>query len=296
MADELTLKYVGGPAETGELDAYAVGGSILAFGDLVSSIADAVYEERSELRTTVRGLRGDSFDIDFMIYLVGVTLPLLGPDPFTFADYLKMTLETYKHLNGSPPREVSVAPDGSSSNVVNNHGTIINVFPEIPRVLNDDRTGKAVERIVRDPCLRGVERVTIEQRDENGRVVPVFEVDSSEAEQFRRLPAGAFDPRAPLVATTDRWLIVETVTLVESRRQWRFRDGTSSFGARIEDENFLRRLHAGREIFAAGDQLRVRLRTTQSLEGTEIHATHVVEEVYEHRHAARQIGLFGRES
>ena len=77
---------------------------------------------------------------------------------------------------------------------------------------------------------------------------------------------------------------------------WHFSDGRTSFDARIEDENFWRRIEGG-EAFAEGDRLRIHLRTTahRTAQG-KLRVERVIPTVISIDHVrSRQIKLFGDE-
>jgi hypothetical protein len=291
MADEITLSYEGPAVADGELDAYSVGGAIIAFGDFLGAVSSTVYDRPPDLRTTVRGIRGDSFDVQFAVYLSGVLATLFGPNARPFFEYVKATLELYLHLDGKKPNRVTQDAPGLLS-IENNHGTVIQIVQPAYSVVQSPEAGRAVDGFIRRPCQReGIERVSIERSDDRQVIAAIERV---RAEAFRPLPPFEVDERSPLETTSEKWVLVESVIFLESRRSWRFNDGQSSFSARIEDERFLRRFNAGTETFGMGDQLRVRLRTTQILKGRDLKIQHVIEEIYEHRHGGEQLELVPR--
>ena len=289
MADEITLKYEGEPTSGGELDAYAVGGSIIAFGDFVGIVTETVFDQRPELRTTVRGLRGGSFDIDFAIYLTGL-LPMLAGNPITLVEYLKASLELFKHLKASPPSHVEEISDSPGVvRIDNNEGTSMVFNHSVLNVVQAPRAGEAVSGFVERPMLgSGVTSVSLVKTDGNDVIASI---NSDESGYFRPIPVRVTDDREPIVDIAEKWLLVESVVLIEGRRKWRFNDGHSSFTANVEDEAFMRRFAAGAELFGMGDQLKVRLRTTQIPRGAELKVNYVIEEIHEHRHGAQQIEM-----
>lgn len=289
MADEMTLSYDGAPVADGEMDTYSVGGSILAFGDFVGIITEKVYGSPAEVRTRVRGIERGSFDIQFAIHLLSVIPPLFGGStPLAFVEYVKNCLELYKHLKGEPPRSVQRIDNQSGGvRVESNHGTIIIVQPQALDVVSDNRAGKAVDGFVRRPLSRGLDRVSLVSDERPGDLI---EIAREDAQWFRPIEESE-DERSALVSIAERWLFVESVHFVRGRRAWRFNDGQSSFAAHVADERFMGRFAAGSEMFAMGDQLRVRLETRQIPKGRELKTTYEVLEIFEHRHGMRQMDL-----
>jgi hypothetical protein len=282
LADELTLSYQGGIVDSGELDTYSVGGSILAFGDFVGVLTQHVYQAPPEIRTTVRGIRSGSYEINFAVYLASLVVPLFG-GPIEFIDYLKTCLELFKHLKGEAPARVERV-DNKSGNVSihNNYGEVTIVNIGALQAAEDPRAGKAVEGFVRGPLNRGIQRVLL--AEPRGRII---EIEALESEWFHEIPRST-DERPPLTATVERWLLVESVQFIEGRRTWRFHDGQTSFSARVDDERFLSRFSAGREMFGMGDQLRVQLEIIQIPRAREIKTQYIIREIIEHRHGAQQ--------
>ena len=70
MAEKISLKYEGDAVASGEMDASAVGNSIVAFGELVRLTVRTAYDvPDAEVQTTVRGLHGGSFIIDYGVVI-----------------------------------------------------------------------------------------------------------------------------------------------------------------------------------------------------------------------------------
>ncbi len=87
-------------------------------------------------------------------------------------------------------------------------------------------------------------------------------------------------------------LVVEISSVVFTEgHKWQLNDGLQVFWASVEDQDFLRRVETGTEVFRKGDMLRCRMRTVQSRRGAALHAERQVIEVIEHIPGPTQLSL-----
>ncbi len=118
----------------------------------------------------------------------------------------------------------------------------------------------------------GLDRVRIEDED-----LPAFVVPETSEE---------------LLSDQVREVVVSllNVAFVQGNK-WRLSDGENSLYAAVHDLNFLNRVQTNQEAFAAGDLLRVRLRTQQWRSDGQVRNEHVVEQVIEHIRGPRTVPL-----
>jgi hypothetical protein len=123
----------------------------------------------------------------------------------------------------------------------------------------------------------GIERIDF--RDAR-HAKPILIIEEDDLLAFE---AAAKDESNPF-EENERDTLVEIVALsYNPRRQWRLREGASSFGAYIRDADFWERVHRREISFAERDMLRVRLRVVQTIDAAtgRLKAEHTVVRVIE---------------
>lgn len=277
METRVTLKYDGGFAADGEMDAYAASAAIRAFTDFTKALAEGVYGRGALQQMRVRPPKHGSHEIEFFAKVVEVggivaaTMNVSTPE-----DLLQLAKDTFtliKHLKGEPPKEVVRADNGSVS-VVNNNGTVINVNGGVVNIINDPRVTRAASGFVKKPLEDSATKLSILSDDKV--------VDTVDVEESRSFVPISFAP-VILTRTDDLYLTVVTAQLEATTTKWGFSDGRNNFVAEIEDEVFLERVKSGIERFGNGDVLFVRMRSTQRKLKGKLVADYVVEEVLDHQ-------------
>nr|MDC2854908.1 hypothetical protein [Ningiella sp. W23] len=71
--DQLSLEYYGAAVEKGQLKAKDVARYILALDEFMNVITTEAYGKDASLCMDVSGFRGQSFDIDFLLQVVGLS-------------------------------------------------------------------------------------------------------------------------------------------------------------------------------------------------------------------------------
>lgn len=150
MQTALTLKYGGGRAASGEMDAYAVGKGIIGFNDYVSVLLWSVGAEAANVQSVVRGVKQGSFEIEFVLSVSGALANVFGVASLRdLMTLLSDTVELFKHLGGAPP--VSTNVEGDNVRIENTRGNVIYVKGPVYNVIGNEAFGKAAEAWVRRP-------------------------------------------------------------------------------------------------------------------------------------------------
>jgi hypothetical protein len=76
-------------------------------------------------------------------------------------------------------------------------------------------------------------------------------------------------------------LTIQTAVF-EGKNRWKFNDGMRTFSAPIEDKDFLGGVQKGREAFRRGDELVVKMRSTQKRVNGQLKAEYAIEKVLRH--------------
>ena len=216
-----------------------------------------LYGRGASIQTTVRPFQYGSFEIEFLYRIASpenmdiLICALVSPSELL--KILKETVQLFKHLGGSPPKKVEPTVE-NRCNVENNHGVVIQCQKVVLDAALDRDIGMAAESFVRRPLRNSAERVEITAAENL-----IAQIQRDESEDFRPL---AEDDE--LTENKARILLKIETAVFEGRRKWRFSDGSSSFSAEVEDEEFLSRVRSDEERFGKGDTLLVDLRTTQN--------------------------------
>ncbi len=143
-------------------------------------------------------------------------------------------------------------------------------FRQAARAMVEPLGGQGVTRI--DLTGHGLDCVRIEDED-----LPAFAVPEAGEE---------------LLSDQVREVVVSllNVAFVQGNK-WRLSDGENSLYAAVHDLEFLNGVQTNQEAFAAGDLLRVRLRTQQWRSDGQVRNEHVVEQVIEHIRGPRTVPL-----
>lgn len=277
MERKITLKYDGGDASRGELDAYAAAEAIKSFYDFSKYLTSEIYGEEAQIEAKISAFRQGSHEIEFLLQLTeGAALLMSVTDAFSGpADFISLFKDVFsliKHLKGNPPTAIRKAENGSVF-VENNSGEI-NVFnnPTINLVVKDPKLSKAASGFVNHPLRKSARSLAL--LSENAIIDRI-----SEEQSKAFVPLNLSDTLTSNTAET--YLTISTAVL-EGANSWKFSDGRSSITAKIEDEEFLNKVQNGLERFGKGDGLRVMLRSTQLRERGNLKAIYAIEKVLDH--------------
>ncbi len=257
---DVSLEYRGPGVKGGRMDGRLVAQEILGFCDFAILAGQLVYGREVVVQPEIKGFRGESFDIDFILGLLGPTVTLLSINPGNPKDLLLLVKESialWKHLKGVKP--ISTARSMQNQNqieVVNNAGSIQIVNIETLNLVADPAASQAVHNFIVKPLeAAGVSSVDIVSKKMKSSVASVA---SNEVSYF--VPLNADQPL--LESEHDTGLVIDSPSFREGNK-WRFFDGQASFTASIEDEAFLRSVNDGSERFGKGDVLVVKMRVRQ---------------------------------
>lgn len=286
---DVSLEYRGPGVKGGRMGGRLVAQEILGFCDFATLAGQIAYGRDVAVQPEVRGFRGKSFDIDFILGLLGPAATMLSMHPASPKEILVLIQESvalWKHLRGAKPRATrAVERNQNQIQVENNYGSIQVVNIETLHLLADPAASHAMQDFVVKPLeYGGVSSVDIVSRQIKGTIASIA---SNEAAYFVPLEMD----RPLLESVHDTGLIIDSPSFREGNK-WRFFDGQASFTASIEDESFLRRVDDGSERFGKGDVLVVKMRVRQvrTAEGG-LKAERSVMQVNEHKLAQKQYSL-----
>lgn len=276
--DRLVLKYNGDLASLGELGAYDLSDAIAGFSDFVTAVGMAKFGDEFDIRPKISALQKGSFDIEFVLHLLSSdTAGLLYAAfhvPGGFSLFVKLVADAFnllKHLKGEPPRLVEHQKN-NSVNVTNNNGVINNFSVDTLVIISDPSASRAAAKFASKPLIHSAKKLEIQS---NGKTVA----------SATREDVGSFVPIqiGEILAehSQEIHLTIQTAVL-EGKTNWKFNDGQKTFSAPIEDKEFLGNVDRGREAFRKGDELIVRMRSTQKRLNGQLKAEYAIEKVMRH--------------
>lgn len=286
METKLSIRYHGPAVDKGAMDVYQVAKNMTAFSDFMVAATKACYGERAEVQVRVEGFGQGSFVTNLAFKFGGVLETLISS--FSVSDVFTMVKESFslwKHLKGEPPADVQ-QQEGQRVAVQNNYGQIINVHANT-LIFTASEKGAEAAKVFAGDALRaagvngleirdGQSAIAAASRGEAGYFVPVAHREEQLSENVMNLSLVLISP------------------VFNEGDKWRFSDGgqESSFLAKIEDEEFLKRVQAGAERFGEGDILDVRMRVVQKAAKGKMKLERFIEAVHKHREAPSQVGLW----
>lgn len=270
---KLSLLYIGPAVESGEMDAYEAGASIIAFGDYLGVVARAAYGENTKVKTNVHGVSRGSFSIEFSVQAAGIVATIFAgiANPKDLLDLIKQSIDAWKLLRGEPPKQFHI--EGDKLMVENNYGTINYFRVEVAKIVTNENAGDAVGRFIKKNLEGGVDEVMI-----TSEKILIADARKEDASSFVTIST-----ELPFLETTiTMGLVIESAVFKEGN-MWKFSDGQTSFHAAIDDMEFLHRVNTGEERFGKGDILIVELEIKQLKTIGSLKTERRIKKVIEHR-------------
>lgn len=282
----LVVRYRGGTAERGRMDAGELGAAIMGLGDMMKGAAGAVHNDEMVVKTEVTAdFEASSFAIDFVVvaYQDGMLDPLTIEQVIQLLGLLfggggvigllfKLRGRRIDKVEITNKKDVSISAGGDVHNItieqlnVIQHPKFASGLKSVLSPLSDDDSGAKEVQFCDDD---GGVRQRIRSEDKQYFQPPVMPDDIVSED------------------ISDATLEVISPSFREGNK-WRFAQGTVTFWADIEDDEFLGRVNAGEELFGRGHLLYVKLLTVTTRKRLEVDATRTILEVL--RHSPPDIG------
>ena len=299
------IGFDGPSVENGEIDVADLAPALLALGELFSAVNQALNKDRAEAKLRIRASEKGSFvallslDVSFVTDLLDMVAA--NPDRVTAADQLLDLLiksggalatgtvglfGALRFLKGKRPDKTEKNENGTTSITVG--PTTIVVDQRTVVLLEDYRTREATEKFVETALsAKGISKVSFDQAPD-GRPNLILTKDDITAVQ---VPEPEEDEKTETTTSREALLKIVSAQFAEGYL-WRFTDGTNTFTASMEDEDFLSRLDHSEIVLSKNDTLRCKIEETQTLAGSKLKTDAKILEVKEHISGARQLKLF----
>lgn len=285
MEELIKLKYKGSKVELGQMDAYEVAASILAFSDFLGVICRQAYGEKASLNTSIKGFQQGSFLIDFLLQVTGITGSLMcggHPSPKDITELINGCINFYKHLKGLPPSKLE--KNGEKYSVTNNYGQINYFSGDIVNIISNPKAGLSVQGYIKKQLESdGIESMEITT---SHQLEPIT-IDKAESSYF--IP---INTDAPFHEYEHKMTLSIISPVFKDGNKWKFSDGNNSFFAVIEDEDFLRKVREGKARFGSGDFVDVDVKVQQINSFNTLKTNYIIVKVISHKESLIQESLF----
>lgn len=299
------IGFDGPSVENGEIDVADLAPALLALGELFSAANQALNKDRAEAKLRIRASEKGSFvallslDVSFVTDLLDMVAA--HPDRVTAADQLLDLLikgggalatgtvglfGALRFLGGKRPDKTEKNENGTTSITIG--PTTIVVDQRTVVLLEDYRTREATEKFVETALnAKGVNKVSF---DEESHGTPELILTKDDIVAVK-VPEPEDDDKTETTTKREALLKIVSAQFAEGYL-WRFTDGTNTFTASMEDQDFLNRLDRSEVVLSKNDTLRCEIEETQTLAGTKLKTDAKILEVKEHISGARQLKLF----
>jgi hypothetical protein len=263
---DFAVSYDGPALRDGRMQVRELAPPLLALADLFREAKAITHPGQPDVSLEIRATSRGSFSVHLVLTRTVVpAVAVLAADPMNALTNLQSLLlgpwglfDVVKRIRNRPYRTETVNTAGDTQLDFENGDrfTVPSAVLTMHRTVSVRRTAReVVQPLERD----GIDSVAFirdwatETRIEVGRAdLPAFVVDDVPAVE-------------PIIPEQTAEFLLEIVGLTwKQENKWRFSDGSQTFSAAIEDQDFWDKVHARSENFAEGDTLRCVLRIRQT--------------------------------
>jgi hypothetical protein len=282
--DKLSLEYYGVAVEKGQLRAKDVARYILALDDFMSVVTREAYGKDASLNMDVSGFRGQSFDVDFALQVIGLSSSAIfcTNSPKDLIVLATDSIRACIHLAGKQPQKCTPDRNDNTVNIENSNGNTQIFHIQTLNVVSDPKAANSLETFIREPLNKGLNCVKLKSTQFDVQA----EASANDADFFKPL-----DFELPLFKNTiTTGLTIESPSFKDGNK-WKLNDGQGSFYAEITDENFIDSVDKG-ERFGKGDLLIVEMEIIQTKTPQGLKIEKIITKVKGHKEAPEQQRMF----
>ena len=293
--DAFTLAYDGPALRDGAMDVRDLAPALMALGQLLDAANTNLNGSSSQIKLQVKATERGSFQIGLELIQSWSTQVLQffsSPEVSGATNLLSWVLGVGGAAGGSvlwlikfAKGRTATAVERIEPNVVRlTFGTeTVDVPIELLRLFQDVSVRNAAQKLIEEPLK--TEGINLFQVKDGEKVIE--SVSDIEAAYFAKPTL----PDETLVDEIRRSAFSIVSLTFKEDNKWRLHDGNTQISATISDENFLHQVNVNQVSFSKGDILICDVRVTQKRTSEGLRTDYIVEQVVEHRPAARQLPL-----
>lgn len=294
----LHVVYDGPALEQHRMDVRQLAPALLALGEVLEEANHIINDDRTKVSVQVRAsFKAGCFGIDFDVAqsFARQVMDFFNSDQITAANNLLTLLgfagsgtigliSLIKWLRGRKIQNVVILESGKVKVIVEGNDAI-EVEKAVIDLFRSYRLRKALDAAVKQPLdEEGIDSFATTTDPEKASFATVTK---SERHYYATPPQ-----EDELISESEDIAVLQLVNIAfREDNKWRFSDGSSTFFAELQDEDFRKRVDENDIAFSKGDILRVRLAKRQTLVNEDMKAEYRVLEVLEHRKAGTQLKL-----
>lgn len=292
------VEYDGPALAEGRMPVRDLAPALLALGEIFTGASRILYPDNPPVTLNIKATEEGSFLVQLLLeggHVWDQFVDLFSSDEVDALTNLKAlilggggtvtvgVLMLIRQLRNRDVQKQEPGPSQGHITLTLSDGTKLEIPNEVWLLYRNREIRQSARQVVAPLTQQGVDSVTFVEEPSHPSVV------------IRRDDVPAYEiPEEPEVELLDEEseLVVEIASVVFTEgHKWQLNDGLQTFWASVDDQDFLRRVETGTEVFRKGDMLRCRMRTVQTRRGGALHAERVVLEVIEHIPGPMQLSL-----
>lgn len=286
-----TIAYNGPALRNHAMDVRALAPALLGFGTLFDAANSVLNGENAKTKVKVSALESGSFQISFEViqtFYSHIVALLSGPDISAAANLQSLlgfgglvggVIYLIKKFRGASPDKVTPLPEGMVRLQYGDESVDIPI--ECLKLLQSIPVRDSLQKIIEEPLkIDGID--TFEVR-KDGKTI---ETISREQSVYFTKPSV---PDEILVDDRRRAAFSIMALAFKDDNKWRLYDGTNTISVKIDDQEFLDRVHKSEISFSQGDVLVCDIHIVQRQTDAGLKTEYTLEKVIDHKPAARQI-------
>ncbi len=309
ISKKARIAYNGPALESGAMDVRDLAPALIAFADLVDN-ANRVIGGKNKIRVYLNGdsINKGSFDITYLLdggllqqakLFVGLAeenglaelMTILGwgetVTKCSAAIYGIFTL--VKKVRGRKLSGIRHLED-ETAEIRLSDGEKVTTSENTLKVFLDVNCRINLEKVIEPVKQDGIDSFELRDPDHANDKQPLEIITKNETSDFVAPPAADTADEEPK-QTEEQELLVKISLVSFEQGKWKLTDGNNSFWARIEDEEFCKKVESGDLSFTSGDMLRVRYYTSQEIRAGNLRTDYIVSKVLELKKRPEQIKL-----
>lgn len=300
------IAYNGPALASGEMDVKSLAPALIAFADLVDNVNRVIGgENKIRVLLNENSIHKGSFDITYLLdesllqqakLFVGMAennglsalMTILGWGTTTggviygiFTLIKKIRGRSLSGIQNKEDEKVEISlADGEK--ILTTEKTL-KVFLDVNCRIN-------IEKVIEPVTQDGIESFELRNPEHKEDRQPLEIITKHETKDFVAPPAAETADEEPK-QTEEQELLVKISLISFEQGKWKLTDGNNTFWARIDDEDFCKKVENGELSFTSGDMLRVRYYTSQEIKAGNLRTDYIVTKVLELKKRPEQIKL-----